>query len=469
MDWRAFHNFTNHYPQRPGGHVADPARPRPLDPGRQPQPFKEYLGEATSVDLVGHRKEWFAGASSHRRGFDLEELSRLLILGAGAKLFRRMSDRYFRTYASAGALHPNELYVAAASAIDGLKAGLYHFHPRDKKLVMLGEGDPRPQLVEARGDESLLNHPVILAVSGIPWRTAWKYGPRGYRHLWWDAGMIIANLVALADSGGLPSRVLAHFLDERVNQLIGVDGRTEMALALVGLGEGGLSSGSEFSSMNLTAAPISSNPFEFPEITAVHRETSSSSTDDLPQEAAKAGTGEPIDEIDKVIWKRGSTRRFDPSTSIKQGVLEDVLAYASAPIPCDWKAPMNKLFVIANSVDGLEPGAYHWEEQDLQRISTDPRAREAAHSLSLEQALGRDAAAVIFPMGDLGSTVETAGPRGYRTAQLEGAIMSGRLYLAAYAAGYGATGLTFYDEGVSKYFQTSREPTLEVAIGTPDY
>jgi len=130
---------------------------------------------------------------------------------------------------------------------------------------------------------------------------------------------------------------------------------------------------------------------------------------------------------------------------------------------------MNELFVIANAVDGLEPGAYHWDQQKLQRISGDPRARETAHFLSLDQALGRDAAAVIFPMADLGSAVETAGPRGYRTAQLEGAIMSGRLYLAAYAAGYGATGLTFYDEEVSKYFQTSREPTLEVAIGTPDY
>ncbi|MBW3590159.1 MAG: SagB family peptide dehydrogenase [Actinobacteria bacterium] len=468
MDWRAFHDFTNHHPNRPGGHVADPSRPRPLDPARMPQPFKEYLGEATSVELVDHRKEWLAGQSSHRRGFDLEELSRLLILGAGAKRLRRMRDRYFRTYASAGALHPNELFVAAAS-IDGLNAGLYHFHPRDKKLIRLGEGDPRHQLVEATEDDSLLDHPVILAVSGIPWRTAWKYGPRGYRHLWWDAGMIIANLMALADSAGLPSRVLAHFLDERVNHLIGADGQTEMALALVGIGEGTPSSEPQYSPLNLRAAPISSNSFEFPEITAVHRETALSSTDDFRKEAARAGAGEPIDEIDKVIWKRGSTRRFDPTASITQRVLEDVLAYASAPIPCDWTTTTNELFVIANAVDGVEPGAYHWKDQKLQRISRDPGAREAAHFLSLVQALGSDAAAVIFPMADLGSAVETAGPRGYRTAQLEGPIMSGRLYLAAYAAGYGATGLTFYDEEVSKYFQTSREPTLEVAIGTPNY
>ncbi len=280
--------------------------------------------------------------------------------------------------------------------------------------------------------------------------------------------MIIANLIALADSASLPSGVTATFVDEQVNQLIGVDGRTEMALALVGIGQGALPAEPGYSPLKLEAAPISSNPFEFPEITAVHRETSYSSAD-FDHQAAAARTGEPIDEIEKVIWKRGSTRRFDPASSIERSVLEDVFAYAEASVPGDWKAPLNELFVIANAVNGLDPGAYRWTQLGLEQISRDPLSREAAHFLSLEQPLGHDAASVIFPMADLGSAVENAGSRGYRIAQLEGAIMSGRLYLAAYAAGYGATGLTFFDEAVSKYFQSNREPTLEVAIGTPAY
>ena len=42
--------------------------------------------------------------------------------------------------------------------------------------------------------------PAVLGLTGIPWRTAWKYSERGYRHLFWDSGMIVANLLALAAS-----------------------------------------------------------------------------------------------------------------------------------------------------------------------------------------------------------------------------------------------------------------------------
>jgi nitroreductase len=44
------------------------------------------------------------------------------------------------------------------------------------------------------------------------------------------------------------------------------------------------------------------------------------------------------------------------------------------------------------------------------------------------------------------------GNRGYRAAQLEAGIAAGRLYLAAYAQGLAATGLTFYDDAITDFF-----------------
>jgi nitroreductase len=44
------------------------------------------------------------------------------------------------------------------------------------------------------------------------------------------------------------------------------------------------------------------------------------------------------------------------------------------------------------------------------------------------------------------------GNRGYRAAQLEASIIAGKIYLAAYAQRLGATGLTFYDDGVTEFF-----------------
>ena len=44
------------------------------------------------------------------------------------------------------------------------------------------------------------------------------------------------------------------------------------------------------------------------------------------------------------------------------------------------------------------------------------------------------------------------GERGYRLVNLEAGLAGGRAYLAAYALGFGASGLTFYDAEVVRFF-----------------
>tara|TARA_B100001146_G_C16017094_1_gene363439 strand:- start:40 stop:429 length:390 start_codon:yes stop_codon:yes gene_type:complete len=78
--------------------------------------------------------------------------------------------------------------------------------------------------------------------------------------------------------------------------------------------------------------------------------------------------------------------------------------------------------------------------------------REEAGHLCFEQALGADASAVAFIMADLGRILERFGNRGYRAAQLEAGIVGGKLYLAAYSLGLGASGITFYDDEVVDFF-----------------
>ena len=59
---------------------------------------------------------------------------------------------------------------------------------------------------------------------------------RGYRHVWWDAGTMVANLLALAAADGLEPRLHTAFVDADVNDALGIDGEHEYALALLGLG-----------------------------------------------------------------------------------------------------------------------------------------------------------------------------------------------------------------------------------------
>jgi len=58
----------------------------------------------------------------------------------------------------------------------------------------------------------------------------------------------------------------------------------------------------------------------------------------------------------------------------------------------------------------------------------------------------------IYSLADLHAILRRLGNRGYRAAQLEAAIAGGKLYLAAYALGLGATGLTFFDDDVTGFF-----------------
>ena len=138
----------------------------------------------------------------------------MLRLGAG--VIRRLRGYEFRTYSSAGALYPIEVYVATAEC-------LFHFDPREVGLHRLAGEDVRDAL---GGGET------VIALTGILWRTAWKYDARGYRHLFWDAGTMLANLLELTPG---EARVLTGFVDHEVNGVLGVDGEEEAALALLQL------------------------------------------------------------------------------------------------------------------------------------------------------------------------------------------------------------------------------------------
>jgi hypothetical protein len=86
----------------------------------------------------------------------------------------------------------------------------------------------------------------------------------------------------------------------------------------------------------------------------------------------------------------------------------------------------------------------------------------------LDQRLGGTSAATMFLMTDLRATLDRLGARGYRAAQLEAGILGGKVYLGTYAHRFGATGLTFYDDEVERFFSPEADGMscmLVVAVG----
>ena len=120
-----------------------------------------------------------------------------------------------------------------------------------------------------------------------------------------------------------------------------------------------------------------------------------------------------------------------------------------------------------HGIDGVEPGAYRWRDGDLELVRPG-QFREITQQLCLNQPLGGDSAYTTFHSAPLDTVLGALGARGYRVAQLEAGLASGRLSLAAFTLGDGATGLTFFDEPVRRFFATVSSCMLVTSVGIPE-
>src|SRR2546430_5300435 len=92
---------------------------------------------------------------------------------------------------------------------------------------------------------------------------------------------------------------------------------------------------------------------------------------------------------------------------------------------------------------------------------------DASH-LGLVQEIPAECSVNIYFLAYLNEILARFGNRGYRAAQLDAAIMGGKLYLAAYAQRLGASGLTFFDDDVTEFFSphaAGRSVMFLVAVG----
>ena len=480
-----YHNGTKH----PDGALMDPRHS--FDPRSQPLPLKVYTG-LEPIPLPPHGSSrgvpTLAAISSDPSGdsgagkLDFDVLARVLHYSTGItkKIKYRWGELLFRAAACTGALYHIELYVVCGD-LPGLDGGVYHYEPHRMALTRLRRGDYRHILIEATGNEpAMAEAPATLVYTDVFWRNACKYQAREYRHAFWDSGTILSHSLALASAQGLAARVVAGFVDEAVNGLLDIDTRREAAVALLTLGrtpEGTPVSSPGVGRLSLETDPTSDDETEFPAILEMHQASSLAAVADVvrwrsgrlcpisrgpsvgmihlePPEPDEV----PKDSLERVIVRRGSTRRFSHD-AITFAQLSTILDRALGGIAADFCQPpgtaLYEPYIIVNDVDGLAPGSYffHREQRALELLKKGDFRRVAGH-LGLDQALPADAAVAIFLMADLGAVLERFGNRGYRVAQLDASIAAGRLYLAAYALPrpVGATGLTFFDDAVTDFF-----------------
>lgn len=461
---------------------------------------------------------------------DINTLAEILFFSAGiTREIKHDSGTYYMRAASAtGALYPIELYIICQD-IAGLKAGVYHFCPGSFMLTELRKGDYRTELAEATGGKNseggmiIMSAPVTVAFTSIAWRNAWKYQARSYRHWFWDAGVIAANFLATTVSEGLPTRLIMGFVDTKVNRLLCLEERKEAAVALapIGIDSSATESVSKDKDMSIPPShstpiavvhpevmPLSKTEVDYPEIWEMQAASSLADTDqvrawvnsaaNLKKTEQRAGEGKNLlrqllkyevaasvgrqqegATLHEVILRRGSSRMFARSP-ISFDQLSTILNNSTTGVPLDFLKNGDSIidvYLIANAVEGLQPGSYFFNREanfleELGKQKGQSNSRNESGFLCLGQPLFSDASAVFFLMTDMQTVLKALGNRGYRAAQFEAGIVAGKIYLAAYAQGIGASGSTFYDDAVTEYFSPharGRSTMIAVGVGIPTY
>jgi SagB-type dehydrogenase family enzyme len=365
----------------------------------------------------------------------------------------------FRAAACSGALYHIELYVICGD-LPHLGAGVYQYGAHDNALRQLRKGDFR-----------FNDAPLTIVLTSTWWRNAWKYQSRAYRHAFWDAGTVLANLLSIAEGQHQPARVCVGFADQEVNALLGLNPEEEAAIALVSIGEldTQMRSMPEVEPLHLPTRRLSARQVDYPLIVQAHAESSLPSWDavarwraQFPDQPRQSWT---VPAVEEVILRRGSSRGFtlDPITGDQ---LQTLIDAATSPTPMDAFVACD-LYLVVNAVDGLPSGTYVVDRNARQPLLLrQGDFRRDARYLDLGQDLAGEAALNIYWLVDLNQLDD----RGYRAAQLSAAIEAGKVYLAAYAQNLGATGLTFFDDDVTSFFSpdaAGKSVMFLTAVGRP--
>ena len=480
---------------------------RRLDWHNQPNPFRTYVGApsvalpaepefptlgtfAAMTALAGKTSAPVEFSSIHSESANLAWLGRLLWHSMAVSAWKKVqgnAGRYsLRVNPSSGNLHPTETYVAVR-AFSGIEDGLYHYRADQHALELRSRGSWTQDLARGLEIPWAAESPIIMAMTSIFWREAWKYGERAYRYCCHDLGHAMTSVLLAAHALGLQGGAVAHFCDLRLTRLLGLSESDEAPMAFLVFPS---TDETRKKSAEISTVPVepfagipnelSAEEVRYELLLGIH--ASSVLVDPagavprvLAANLVESGGRRPIlpgpsrdFALGSVVRRRRSALDFDATTPpMSREELEQLLDYATRDWLADWRGnfdgtsstPDNAgtdfvtLYLYVHRVRDCEPGVYCWDRdhRKLEQLHVGNVQRVTAF-LSLEQSLAGNSCFTVSMIADLAEAARVFGNRGYRYVHFEAGAIGQRLYLGAEALGWNATGIgAFYDDDVHRY------------------
>ncbi len=471
-----------------------------LDWATQPNPFRTFEG-ARRVDLPLAADglnilfaDLFTPLAVPAQPMNLKSVAILFELALGLSAWKEFAGNRWalRCNPSSGNLHPTEGY-AILPTLPNVEPGVYHYVSRDHYLArrcFLEDG------AAAELANALPTDCVLVGLSSIHWREAWKYGERAFRYCQHDVGHAIATVRYAAAALGWSAILLDSLSDDEISASLGLNRSADFA--------GVDRHDREHPDVLILVSrePMSVLPRALPVETIrgghwwgqANQLSPSHVAWPVIEDAAKAAWKLATDQLRRVeptslpplasgcripaatlIRQRRSCQTLDGRTVIPEetfySVLDHLLPRPGVP-PWDvlpWP-PQLHVGIFVHRVNGLAPGLYLLERDQAihdrlhgglnetflwERPANCPEhlrfyclmkgdLQRTAQIVSCHQDIASDGAFSLGMIADFTRTIRANGAWWYRRLFWEAGVLGQVLYLEAEAAGLRSTGIGCY-------------------------
>jgi SagB-type dehydrogenase family enzyme len=495
-----YHSLTKHTAEKLF------ASGRSLDWANQPNPFRHYEGAELlelPVEFEENGPEFFDLPAPNAVPFNIRFLSSLLYHSFAISAWKQVVGTNhkwaLRVNPSSGNLHPTEVHLF-------FEDGAFHYRVDEHKLEKRSTLDLRKLLWSQLGLKEEFLPPLLICLSSIFWREAWKYESRAFRYCQHDLGHALASLEVAAAEHGWTAVNYGLFDDNKMTELLGLLDNQEHPLAFIALYPESQKSfkseliGTLLLSPNLDidtktefccqVNQLSTEQITYPLIEKVFESTcydeknwivarKEFTTYDIKSKKSLIDImfGEDQSKIDqesisctfpiiknrqiakRVIRTRRSAVDMDGETAISKEVLDAILLKSTKGFNADFQTlkedqfNLVHLFLYLHRVEGVTPGLYYFDRQKERLIALRKSdQRHFARSASCFQDIASDGVFAVSMVADFNTGMEVFGERCYRLLHHEAGHIGQHFYLTSHALGLDATGIgCFIDDAINSH------------------
>ncbi len=490
----AYHQATKHNLNRyaPGPHG--------LDWATQPDPFRRYAGapliklERLPPGDLPLYEPAFAEGRLPVQPLDRKSVSQLFYDSLAISAWKKAGDVSWalRVNPSSGNLHPTEGYLICGT-IPGLcdTPMVCHYAP---KIHALERRVEFPLEIWKTLTARLPEDSILMGLTSIHWREAWKYGERAFRYCQHDAGHAIATVSLAAAGLGWKATLLDALSTDALANMIGVfdpqaaePEHPDCLLAVYPQGKNCLEQTvleeviEKFRGFHWEGRPnrLSPDHVDWPMIAQAAAVTRKPTTRLIHDTVVRTGRplaiGSAPIPFRKIIHQRRSCLALNGRTGITRDALYQILMKTlSGPVQFPFNTiswpPFIHLALFIHRVQDLDPGLYFlvrepsqtkalqssmkkeftWEKPEgcpegleLYRLLTGD-AREISQQISCHQEIAADGCFSLGMIADFERPLKKYGAWFYPRLFWESGLIGQVLYLEAEALGIRGTGIGCY-------------------------